>query len=126
VSLHQTFIAAATPATQNSTLFAFDMLEGTPNAPLLAESFCGGTGAVATGMVVSMAAGAAGAAAGSQGTAPSQHAFALTYSDGTVAVHRFHARCAPDGASDPSHGFFKRTKELLTSMHAEGGVPAPR
>jgi hypothetical protein len=44
----------------------------------------------------------------------------LTYSDGSVAVHRFHPRFAPDGAGDPSHAFHRQTKDLLSSMHAEG------
>ena len=54
------------------------------------------------------------------GSTPTEHAFVLTYSDGSVAVHRFHPRFAPDGAGDPSHAFHRQTKELLSSMHAEG------
>jgi hypothetical protein len=42
----------------HSTMFAFDLLEGTPNAPLFSESFAGASGARATSMDVSVSSAA--------------------------------------------------------------------
>ena len=42
----------------HSTMFAFDLLEGTPNAPLFSESFAGPSGARATSIDVSVSSAA--------------------------------------------------------------------